>query len=77
MKSIISSEKLKAGDERAFASFYKEYYSLFLAFALKFVDDPENGRDVVQDVFINYLKCRASFEDLIQIKVFFLSQHPQ
>lgn len=71
MKYVISPEKLKAGDEKTFAAFYKEYYSLFLAFAFKFMNDPENARDIVQDVFISYLKCRQTFEDLIQIKVFF------
>lgn len=71
MDNVIFSQKLKAGDEQAFATFYKEYYSLFLAFTLKFIHDPEGGRDVVQDVFISYLKCRSSFDDLIQIKVFF------
>lgn len=71
MKSHILPEKLKAGDEETFAVFYKGYYSLFLSFALRFTADEESGRDIVQDVFIQYLKCRDSFQDLIQIKVFF------
>lgn len=71
MEVIISPEKLKAGDEQTFAAFYKAYISLFLAFALKFIPDEEISRDIVQDIFIDYLKRRSAFDELVQIKVFF------
>lgn len=71
MTTGVSPEKLKAGNEQAFADFYREYFSLFLSFALRFLNEREAARDVVQDVFIDYLKRRHSFLELIQIKVFF------
>lgn len=67
----VSPEKLKAGNEQAFAVFYKEYFSLFLSFAMRFINETESARDIVQDVFIDYLKRRHSFMEIIQIKVFF------
>lgn len=71
MTTGVSPEKLKAGNEQAFADFYREYFSLFLSFASRFLNEREAARDVVQDVFIDYLKRRHSFLELIQIKVFF------
>lgn len=71
MKAAISAEKLRKGDEREFTAFYKEYYSLFMAFAYKFLTEKEAARDVVQDVFMDYLKRRHLFQEIIQIKVFF------
>lgn len=71
MKTAVSPEKLKAGNEQAFADFYKAYFPLFLSFTSKFIHEPETARDIVQDVFIDYLKRRHAFTQLIQIKVFF------
>lgn len=71
MKATIAPEELRIGNEQAFARFYKEYYPLFLAFACKFMDERETARDVVQDVFIDYLNRRKLFQEIIQIKVFF------
>lgn len=71
MKAFVTAAELRTGSEQAFANFYKEYYPLFMSFACKFIPEREAARDIVQDVFIDYLKCRSSFQEIVQIKVFF------
>lgn len=71
MKTLVTAAELRTGSELYFAKFYKEYYPLFMSFACKFLPEREAARDVVQDVFIDYLKCRDSFQEMVQIKVFF------
>ncbi len=46
-----AGEKLKSGDVKFFELLFFEYYRGMTAYALKFVEDMETARDLVQDVF--------------------------
>ncbi|WP_375444529.1 RNA polymerase sigma factor [uncultured Fibrella sp.] len=48
----ILIEHLRHRDERAFRWLYRKYSVTLLVHILKFVHDPEQARDVLQDVFI-------------------------
>ncbi len=43
--------RIKIGDEQAFELLFRKYYIRLYGFANKFLNDPEEARDVVQDVF--------------------------
>ena len=46
-----AGEKLKAGDQKFFEELFFEYNRGMTAYAMKFVEDLETARDLVQDVF--------------------------
>lgn len=63
--------QLKTGDERALQTFYEEYFAVFVAFAHQLTGDEEEGKDVVQDVFLAYWNARREFDSLVAIRAFF------
>lgn len=63
--------QLKTGDERALQTFYEEYFAVFVAFARQLTGDEEEGKDVVQDVFLAYWNARREFDSLVAIRAFF------
>lgn len=67
----LSIGKLYQGDEEELKHFYLLYFPHFLSFALQYVSEEDQCRDIVQDVFINYWEKHADFTDIISLKVFF------
>ena len=63
--------QLKTGDEWALQTFYEEYFAVFVAFARQLTGDEEEGKDVVQDVFLAYWNARREFDSLVAIRAFF------
>ena len=45
-------DKLVKRDPEAFRIFHQEHVRLFCQFGMRFIDDPEVGRDIGQDAFI-------------------------
>ena len=44
--------RIKLGDEQAFELFFRKFNIRLCAFANKFLDDPEEAQEVVQDIFV-------------------------
>ncbi len=55
-----AGEKLKAGDQKFFEQIFFEYHRGMTAYAMKFVEDLETARDLVQDVFFYIWEKRDS-----------------
>ena len=68
-KSLI--DRFSRGDEEAFETIFKAYYSNACTFAQSFVKDPEIAKDVVQETFIRLwdkrfcLKIETSFKSYL------------
>lgn len=53
---------LQAGDRAAFAKLVEQYSPQMYRLALKFVSDPQDAEDVLQETFIKALRALPSFE---------------
>jgi RNA polymerase sigma-70 factor, ECF subfamily len=51
--------KLKVGDERAFQTLFRKYYSAMCHFARQFLNDDELAEETVQDMFVKIWERRA------------------
>lgn len=51
---------LKAGDESSYKQLFNEYYVLLSACANKYVNDLEEAREIVQDLFVHLFEIRNS-----------------
>ena len=64
---------LKSGDEKAFSSLFKKYYSHLVRYGNSFSPFPEKVQDCVQDVFTDIWVYRNSLNDNAVIKAYLLS----
>lgn len=51
---------LKAGDESAYKQLFDHYYLLLSAFANKYVNDLDEAKEIVQDLFVHLFEIRNS-----------------
>jgi len=68
--TLHMTENLLLGDEHAFEWLYRKYHPLLVVFALKYVDNYEDGQDIANEVFIKLHKHRERFEDEAHIRAF-------
>jgi len=54
--------RIKLGDEQAFELFFRKYNIHLCAFANKFLDDPEEAQEVVQDMFVKIWEDRDEID---------------
>lgn len=64
---------LKSGDEKAFSSLFKKYYSHLVRYGNSFLPFPEKVQDCVQDVFTDIWVYRNSLNDNVVVKAYLLS----
>lgn len=64
---------LKSGDEKAFSSLFKKYYSHLARYGNSFLPLPEKVQDCVQDVFTDIWVYRNSLNDNVVVKAYLLS----
>ncbi len=57
MRDQIAS-RIKIGDEQAFELLFRKYFVRLCTFANKFLNQPEDAKDVVQQVFVKLWECR-------------------
>lgn len=69
--------RIKLGDEQAFELFFRKYYVRLCAFANKFLNDPEEAKEIVQDVFSKIWEGRDEIdpEDSLKSYVFKIAQN--
>lgn len=58
--------EIKSGNPNAFEFFFKAYYPRLLGYALRFVSDEDEARDIVQDCFVTFWEKR---EDITSISL--------
>jgi RNA polymerase sigma-70 factor (ECF subfamily) len=61
-------KKLKNGDEDAFHQIFNGYFSMLVAFALKYLGDLDMSKEVVQNAFVKLFEKRNSLEISSNIK---------
>ncbi len=54
--------RIKLGDEQAFELFFRKYNIRLCSFANKFLDDPEEAQEVVQDMFVKIWTDREEID---------------
>ncbi|WP_228098685.1 RNA polymerase sigma factor [Pedobacter sp. MC2016-24] len=63
----------KTGNDRAFKLIYERYWQLLYVAACKILNDEEEAKDVVQDVFISFFNKGPSLEINVSISVYLYS----
>ena len=54
--------RIKLGDEQAFELLFRKYYVRLCGFANKFLNDPEESREVVQELFMKIWEGREAID---------------
>ena len=69
--------RIKLGDEQAFELLFRKYYVRLCGFANKFLNDPEEAREIVQEVFMKIWEGREDIdpEDSLQSYLFKIAQN--
>lgn len=63
-------EKLKEGDERVFKQIFNEYYRPLTLFALKYVENIEDAKEVVQDFFVRLWLRHSDIQISFSLKIY-------
>jgi len=69
--------RIKNGDEYSFELLFRKYYVRLCGFANKFLNDPEESREIVQDVFLGLWEVREDIrpEDSLNSYLFRITQN--
>ncbi|MEG1543743.1 MAG: RNA polymerase sigma-70 factor [Tannerellaceae bacterium] len=63
-------EKIKQDDMAAFNALFKAYYIQLYYYCRKFVSDPEEAKDLMQNVFLRFWERRADLDIHTSIKAY-------
>ena len=76
MKDQLAA-RIKLGDKQAFELFFRKYYVRLCVFANKFLNDPDEATDIVQEVFSKIWEGRSEIdpEDSLKSYVFKIAQN--
>jgi RNA polymerase sigma-70 factor (ECF subfamily) len=71
------ASRIKFGDEQAFELLFRKYFVRLCSFANKFLNEPEEARDVVQQVFTKIWEGRQDIdpEDSLNAYLFRITQN--
>ncbi len=69
--------RIRNGDEYAFELLFRKYYVRLCGFANKFLNDPEESREIVQDVFLGLWEAREDIrpEDSLNSYLFRITRN--
>lgn len=68
MTEVKWLEQLSLGEDDAYKILYEQYYFRFYALAYKYMEDQEEAKDIVQDVFYEFWKRKEQFGNVIVLK---------
>jgi RNA polymerase sigma-70 factor (ECF subfamily) len=73
----LIATRIKLGDEQAFELLFRKYYVRLCGFANKFLNDPEEAQNIVQDVFTKIWEGREEIEpdDSLKSYIFKITQN--
>lgn len=52
-------EEIRSGNDRAFEYLFKSYYPRLHGYAIRFIEDEESVRDIIQECFLRFWEKRA------------------
>lgn len=69
--------RIKLGDEQAFELLFRKYYIRLCAFSNKFLNEPEDAKEIVQEVFVKIWEGRDEIdpEDSLKSYLFKIAQN--
>ncbi|MCE5345334.1 MAG: RNA polymerase sigma-70 factor [Bacteroidales bacterium] len=69
--------RIRLGDEQAFELLFRKYYVRLCGFANKFLNNPEEAREIIQEVFIKIWEGREEIdpEDSLKSYLFKIAQN--
>jgi RNA polymerase sigma-70 factor (ECF subfamily) len=69
--------RIKLGDEQAFELLFRKYYIRLCAFSNKFLNEPEDAKEIVQEVFAKIWEGRDEIdpEDSLKSYIFKIAQN--
>ena len=70
-KALLDS--IRAGDSHAFELLFKKYYATLCLFAVKYTNDMDSAREVVQNVFVYLWENRATLHIEHSVKSYLAS----
>ncbi len=73
MNDQVLWQKIKRGDESAFRQLFYDHYRLLVSIAMRYVNDPAQAKDLVQDVLLKMWERRKTIEVKQTLKAY-LSQ---
>ncbi len=68
---IIWLKRLCIGENKAYEKLYSDYFFPLSSFAIKYLENKETAEEVVQDVFFEFWKKKAYFDNIIALKTYF------
>lgn len=76
MKDLVAA-RIKLGDEQAFELFFRKYYVKLCGFANKFLNDPEEAKNIVQEAFTRIWEDREDInpEESLKSYIFKITQN--
>ena len=61
-------EDIKGGNKAAFRELFEDYYPELCVFAMRYLHDEEQSKDIAQETLLTYWQKRADFEDILKVK---------
>lgn len=61
-------EDIKGGNKAAFRELFEDYYPVLCVFAMRFLHDEEQSKDIAQETLLTYWQKRVDFEDIFKVK---------
>lgn len=52
----------------AFRELFEDYYPVLCVFAMRYLHDEEQSKDIAQETLLTYWQKRADFEDILKVK---------
>ena len=63
-------DKFLAGDDKAYAFFYRKYIGSLLSYGMRFTPDRELVKDCIQDVFVKIYSNRKNLQQTDNVKLY-------
>lgn len=68
MKEVKLLEQLSLGTDEAYKDLYEQYYYRFYSLAYRYMEEKEEAKDIVQDVFYEFWQKRTQFGNIVALK---------
>jgi RNA polymerase sigma factor (sigma-70 family) len=70
MEDKLLWNKFLAGDDKAYAYFYKKYVKELFSYGMRFTTDRELVKDCIQDVFVKLYSNRSTLSETDHVKLY-------
>lgn len=61
-------DKIRNGDVAAFRELFDDYYPILCVFAMKYIREQEQCKDIAQETLLTYWQNRADFNDIFKVR---------